>query len=198
MDFPLKTERLCLSSIVEDDIGRLIELCRQPESYLQYEEHDGEPAAESLLEHFQEYIEEAKTLPEKGGICFAVRYSGEIIGEVHLYLNYEHRREWEIGYRFFATHWGKGYAFEAVQAVLFYAFEHFNAHKVVAFLNAQNHRSHKLVKRLGMHYEGTLREARLIDGNYYDEYIYSMLESDFADNNKGQAQDEPAAPNNAF
>lgn len=46
----------------------------------------------------------------------------------------------------------------------------------IAFLNAENKRSEALCKRIGMVRDGCLRENRLLNGRYYDDYVYSILE----------------------
>ena len=56
----------------------------------------------------------------------------------------------EIGWRLAYEHWGKGYAQEAANTVIDYAFNALNLSEIVSFTYAGNHRSIKLMERLGM------------------------------------------------
>ncbi|MCG8639342.1 MAG: GNAT family N-acetyltransferase, partial [Desulfobacterales bacterium] len=87
-------------------------------------------------------------------------------------------REWEIGYALHPDHWGNGYASEAAKLLLKYAFENLNAHKVVGFCNADNKKSASLMERIGMKRDGILREGRILNNKWYDEYVYSILDKE--------------------
>jgi RimJ/RimL family protein N-acetyltransferase len=56
----------------------------------------------------------------------------------------------EIGWRLAFEHWGKGYATEAAKAVLTYAFGALGLEEVVSFTVPPNHRSRRVMERLGM------------------------------------------------
>jgi ribosomal-protein-alanine N-acetyltransferase len=101
------------------------------------------------------------------------------IGEVHFTCNWRETHEWEIGYKFLKEYWGAGFASEAVSAVINHAFKNFNVNRIVAFLNSKNKRSAALCERIGMLKECCLREAKLVKGIYYDEYIFSALKREF-------------------
>jgi len=81
------------------------------------------------------------------------RGSGEFIGFVGLAMP-----GWEsaftpcteIGWRLARSAWGKGYAAEAAHASLAMAFGPLGLHEVVSFTSTHNHRSRRLMERLGM------------------------------------------------
>ena len=64
----------------------------------------------------------------------------------------------EIGYRFKRTAWGKGYATEAATAVLNYGFDTVNLDEIVAVIHAENERSQRVIKKLGLISDG-MRKA---------------------------------------
>lgn len=57
----------------------------------------------------------------------------------------------EIGWRLAAEHWGHGYATEAAERVLQHAFSDVGLLDVVSFTTKSNHRSRRVMERLGMH-----------------------------------------------
>jgi RimJ/RimL family protein N-acetyltransferase len=56
----------------------------------------------------------------------------------------------EIGWRLAPEHWGVGYATEAAREVLKFAFVELRLGEVVSFAVANNHRSRRVMERIGM------------------------------------------------
>ena len=56
----------------------------------------------------------------------------------------------EIGWRLAPAHWGRGYATEAATALLTFAFGQVRLEEVVGFTNDDNHRSRRVMEKLGM------------------------------------------------
>ena len=173
MDNVITTNRLLLTPMNEGDIDFIIELEQRDESY-KYDS-DGAPTSDQVLKRCQWFIARTQALPDDGAIRWIVRKDNLMIGEVHFTCNYKRTHEWEIGYKFLKEYWGNGFASESVKAVMQYAFTHFNVNRISAFINAENDRSAALAERVRMKKEGCLREVRLINGIYYDEYIFSLL-----------------------
>lgn len=75
--------------------------------------------------------------------------------------------------------WHRGYATEAVHAVLAYGFKQRQLHRIYAphFLN--NPASGRVLRKVGMTYEGRMREHYRRFGEYVDVELYGMLEQDF-------------------
>ena len=58
----------------------------------------------------------------------------------------------EIGWRLAAAHWGQGYATEGARAVLRFGFETLGLNEIVSFTVPANHRSRRVMERIGMHH----------------------------------------------
>lgn len=58
----------------------------------------------------------------------------------------------EVGWRLAHEHWGKGYAPEGAQAALRYAFTQLKLDEVVSFTPVSNHRSRRVMEKIGMHH----------------------------------------------
>ncbi|MBU5439129.1 GNAT family N-acetyltransferase [Tissierella sp. MSJ-40] len=177
MELTLKTDRLLLHQITEEDFEFLIKLETRPEN--KKYEMEGIPQKDSIIKRCKGFIESTRGLPEEGAIRYIVyNEKNEMIGDVSLTCNWEKTKEWEIGYAFLSEYWGNGYATEAVRSVINFAFKELRIHKLMAFINSENTRSVALAKRIGMVQEGHMREARLIDGKWNDEFVFTLLETD--------------------
>lgn len=85
----------------------------------------------------------------------------------------------EIGYWIGVPYWGRGYAAEAGEAVIRYGFEDLNLNKIYAAYFTRNPASGGVLKKLGMSYEGTLRQHHKKWGEYVDAEMYSVLKRDW-------------------
>ena len=177
VEWGLETERLLLQEITEEDFDFIFELEARAESY-KYE-MGGRTLKDEVIKSCKYYIEAVRKLPEEGAIKFIVsNKKGEKLGAVSVWCNWEKTKEWEIGYKFLKEYWGNGYASEAVAKVVDFAFKELSIHKLMAFINYENKNSAALAKRIGMVQEGHMREARLIEGKWNDELVFTMLKTD--------------------
>ena len=72
----------------------------------------------------------------------------------------------ELGYVLHPDFWGKGYAFEAAEEVLRFGFEVLGLHRIEARFMDGNEASLRVMKRLGMSFEGYHRDAIFVKGRY--------------------------------
>ncbi len=59
----------------------------------------------------------------------------------------------EVGWRLAAEHWRLGYATEAARAVVAFGFEHVGLEEIVSFTVPANHRSRRVMEKLGMRHD---------------------------------------------
>ncbi|MFF2089235.1 GNAT family N-acetyltransferase [Paenibacillus sp. NPDC058174] len=87
----------------------------------------------------------------------------------------------ELGYCFHELHWGHGYASEAARALLSFGFGELNLHRIFATCRPDNIGSAKVMQKIGMRYEGHLREHMWHnkDNRWVDSHQYSILEQDY-------------------
>ncbi len=85
----------------------------------------------------------------------------------------------EIGYRLGIPHQGKGYVTEAAKALLAVLFNSFKVHKVIAYCVEQNQASWNVMQKLGMKREGCLREHSQLNGAWFDELVYGILQREY-------------------
>jgi len=73
-------------------------------------------------------------------------------------------REVELGYAFGQDYWGRGYATEACQAIVGYAFGTLGLRRLVNSVRCENHRSLRLLRRLGFRLEDNRADPAFVVG----------------------------------
>lgn len=63
----------------------------------------------------------------------------------------------DVGYAFLPPYWSQGYAFEAASAVLADARERLRLDRILAIVSPDNDSSIRLLERLGLRFEKTIR-----------------------------------------
>lgn len=104
-----------------------------------------------------------------------------LIGFVGLTITNSDLRQAELGYRLSRQYWGQGYATEAAQAMLAFGFTTLRLHRIAALCHPENLSSQRVMKKLGMQYEGHLREDFLNrDGTWRDSLLYAIIAHEWA------------------
>lgn len=104
---------------------------------------------------------------------------GALVGAVGLILDHTHGHA-ELGYWIGRPYWSLGYASEAAGAVVGWGFHHFALHRIHAAHFPANEASGRVLRKIGMGYEGQLREHVCKDGEYLDLECYGILRADWA------------------
>lgn len=110
---------------------------------------------------------------------FAVtlKKDGRIIGAVGLDIVRDHGRA-GLGYWFGRDYWGMGYATEAAGAMVEFGFNVLMLNKIHAEHFTDNPASGNVLKKIGMQYEGHMREHDFRFGQYKDIFAYGRLRRD--------------------
>lgn len=101
---------------------------------------------------------------------------GPAVGAIRIALSGV--RAAKLGYMVDADHWGRGYATDAVHTMINYAWDVLDLHRITAAVGPDNAASLAVVKRVGMTYEGRLRDHVFTNGDWRDSLLYSILRSD--------------------
>ena len=105
--------------------------------------------------------------------------SGRMIGTCGFTsIDLEHRKA-EIGYVINPDFQRRGYAPEAAGAVLKFAFEELEVNRVECRFMKENEASLLVMKKLGMTFEGYLRDAIFVKGEYRTVGVCSILKEEF-------------------
>jgi [ribosomal protein S5]-alanine N-acetyltransferase len=102
-----------------------------------------------------------------------------IVGAGELNLRDRRHRQGEISYIVHPNHWGNGHATQIARSLLAVAFDNRGCHRVFATCDPRNLASVAVLRNVGMHYEGRLRETMLLRDGWRDSDMFSILESEW-------------------
>ena len=142
-----ETERLRLRWLNTGDSKFILELVNEP-SWIQFIGEKGVNTPQDALR----YIEDGPVAMYRragfGLYMVELKESGEPIGICGL-IKRETFKDVDLGFAFRPRFWRKGYAFESAAAVMCYGKTVLGLRRIVAILSQDNHRSSKLLEKLG-------------------------------------------------
>ena len=81
----------------------------------------------------------------------------------------------KLGFAIRHSDWGRGYATDAARTLITFGFGELGLHRISAAAGPDNAASVAVIKRLGMTYEGRIRDHVFTDGAWRDSLLYSLL-----------------------
>lgn len=99
-----------------------------------------------------------------------------LIGRCGLGIRRPEHREAVVWYVLHPAQWRNGYSVEAVGALLEFGFKKLGLHRIWADCDPRNIASCTVAKRLGMKFEGHLRENYFLKAEWCDTAVYGILE----------------------
>lgn len=114
------------------------------------------------------------------GVTFAItlRETGAFMGAIS--LNFRHDAEnAEIGYWIGKPFWNQGYTTEAARAILAYGFQTLHLNRMFARHLVRNPASGRVMQKIGMQFEGRLRQHEKKWGNFEDLDYYGILRDEY-------------------
>ena len=151
----LETDRLILRWLEPGDAPFILELLNQP-SFLHFIGDRGV----GTIEEARKYIRQGpgRSYAEQGFGLYMVELKDDLkpIGMCGL-LRRETLEDVDLGFAFLPQFWGQGYAYESTKAVLAHGKADFDLKRIVAVTASDNQASIRLLERLGMRFERTIR-----------------------------------------
>lgn len=177
--FPeLKTDRLLLRKFQLSDAPDVQRLAGAKEvaagTFLPHPYEDGMA---------EQWITDQQRAHEGGtAVSFALTLadSATFIGSISLDMVQSHRHA-RLGYWLGVPYWNHGYGTEAVTAVLAYGFGQLNLNRIYAPHFLGNTASGRVLQKVGMTYEGRMREHYVRFDRFVDLELYGMLQRDFTE-----------------
>ncbi|PFA22563.1 MULTISPECIES: GNAT family N-acetyltransferase [Bacillus cereus group] len=96
----------------------------------------------------------------------------------------EHKAE--LAYALSRKYWGRGLATEAAQAFLEYGFTELHFNRIEAGCHTRNRQSEKVMKRLGMKYDQTIKDDLIVKGMYRDTKRYFITRDMYSEMSRGE------------
>jgi ribosomal-protein-alanine N-acetyltransferase len=172
----LETARLRLRAYTEADIPELLPLIgtREVAATTLRIPH---PYTEQNARDFFVLLEE----PGRLWLAITLRADGRMIGGIGLTVDQQHQRA-ELGYWLGVNHWGQGFATEAAREMLRHGFEDLALLRIFASHFKQNTASGRILRKLGMSYEGCQREHYRKWNEPVDSELYGILRKEWERN----------------
>lgn len=175
----IETSRLRLRPISLQDVDAVLSYASDPEwaRYL--------PVPQPYLrEHAEKFVAGQVLMDRERHPAWAVEYAGGVIGGINIRFDFANQVG-EMGYSLARSHWGQGLTTEAAQAVVDAAFLTYrDLRRVRAMADARNTGSLRVMEKIGMVREGTLRQNRLTRGESIDEVWCGILRSEWEERRK--------------
>lgn len=131
-------------------------------------------------EHFHNFIQGAKhRMLNHAELSCVIMENGQVAGRIGLYYIDQSNKIASIGYWLGESYQGKGIITRACKAIIKYGFTTMGLNRIEIKCAVENHKSQAIPERLGFSREGILRQAELLNGQFVDLYLYSMLKSEW-------------------
>ena len=130
----------------------------------------------------EEFIREQEAKFEHGeSMDFAIvhREHGFLVGAIGLGVEYRNNGSMQLGYWIGKPYWNQGYCTKAAHAVLKYGFDTLQLNRIFARHFGSNPTSGRVMQKIGMKYEGTMKEAIKKWGRFEDMACYAILRSEY-------------------
>lgn len=180
----LQTQRLILRAFTLADASRVQELAGERDvakmTYLLPHPYPAGLAETWIGSH-------AENLKKDKEAIFALveKATQTLIGSMGLRLVREHEKA-EVGFWIGKPYWGKGYATEALRAVIEFGFKELKLNRIFGLHFGENPASGRVMEKVGMKYEGCLRQHIKKWGTFQDAKIYAVLANEI----RGCAKEE--------
>lgn len=178
MNIILKTERLNLRPISENDIEKVFEL----QSLEQTSKFNTSKVPIDINEtkiNIGKWITENNKENIKH-FTFAVELINDnrFIGLIGLHLGKEHYKNAEVWFQFDYRFWNKGYATESLRKIIDFGFETLKLHRIEAGCAVDNVGSFSVLEKVGMLREAHTRKLLPLKSGWSDNYGYAILSND--------------------
>jgi RimJ/RimL family protein N-acetyltransferase/diadenosine tetraphosphate (Ap4A) HIT family hydrolase len=174
----LEGARILLRPIVEEDVEAIFEYCGDPEvsKFSTWQTHKTIQDSMALVKYARANYKRGNSEPY--GIVLKTNPK-KVIGTVGWFWNTQQHRSIEIAYALARPLWGKGLIVEAVKSLVNEALKTNDIHRISSRCISENKASQRVMEKLGMQFEGTLRQSMFIKGRFFDMTHLSMTKEEW-------------------
>ncbi|MBY0096861.1 GNAT family N-acetyltransferase [Mesobacillus maritimus] len=128
---------------------------------------------------FIDYLLEQYQINKKLLWGIQLKETSKLIGTIEFVTFETAHNKAEIAYVLSEDYWGDGIMTEAAKEVIKFGFKSLNLTRIQARTFKENIGSQKVLNKIGMTYEGTLRKSMFIKGDYQDINMFSVLNEEY-------------------
>lgn len=174
----LGTDRLILRRFTLADAGAMYDNWASEDAvteYLTWPAHGDVDVTRAVLSYWIKGYES----PDFYQWAIELKALGQVVGSVSVVTQKPAAESCELGWCLGTRWWGQGIMPEAGRAVLGFLFDQVGFARVAAAHAVGNPKSGRVMEKLGMRYEGTLRQAGRCNRGVVDEVWYAILKDEF-------------------
>ena len=175
----LETERLILRKTFESDYEPMFRNWANDERVTKFLTWAPYESAEQLKNTYHQYLLENQQKIDSYDWKIVLKESGEPIGSIGVVNIKEDIEEAEIGYCLGADWWHMGIMTEAFERVIKFLFEDVGVNRITAEHDPRNPHSGDVMKKCGLRFEGTFRQAGRNMQGICDVSHYAILKEDY-------------------
>jgi len=175
-----ETERLILRKLMPSDADDIFAYATDDEvtKYTTWDTHNTIDQAKAFIKFTLDRNEK----DEAADWGIILKETGRLIGAMGLYKYNKNDSCVELGYVLARPFWGKALMPEAVNRVLKFAFEEMKINRVECYHFFPNEKSGRVMQKVGMTFEGIIREKIFAKGIFCDVKQYAILKKDWEEN----------------
>jgi RimJ/RimL family protein N-acetyltransferase len=135
----------------------------------------------ATIDGYQRFIEWAQREREAGtGMCFGIVPAGTdtVVGLFQIHQTEARFATGEWGFALGSAYWGRGLFSEGARLVLDFVFDVVGVHRLEARAAVHNGRGNGALRKVGALQEGILRRSLLRNGEYLDQVLWAIIDSD--------------------
>ena len=174
----LETDRLILRPFVKEDREPMYRNWQNdPEvtKYLRWSAHEDPFVTQTVLGSWLSQYQD----PRFYQWAIVEKSIGEPIGSISVVDMNERTDTVHIGYCIGRRWWHRGFTSEAMGALIPFFFRQVKANRIESQHDPNNPNSGAVMRKCGMHYEGTLRQADWSNQGIVDAAMYSILAREY-------------------
>jgi RimJ/RimL family protein N-acetyltransferase len=170
----LQGERVRLRPVQPGDLPKFAEWLGDPEVRRWLAALNEAPTLQDEVE----WYEDSRANPDN--VLWSIEtLDGRLIGTTELRVTpYARRAELGIAIQD-KTQWNRGYGTETIRLLLEYGFEDLQLNRIELTVDEQNARGRRCYEKCGFTEEGLLRQHRLVDGQFGNTVMMSILRSEW-------------------
>ena len=116
---------------------------------------------------------------EAASLVIELKAERKVIGTIGFMWVQRENAAAEVGYSLAQAYWNQGIMSEALAAVVKYAFTQLHLNRIEAQHEVDNPASGRVMRKVGMVKEGTLRQRLFNKGKFVDVDLYAILREDY-------------------
>jgi len=177
---PITTNRLLLDRFREEDWRDFYQIEISQEQH-RFTAEAFNPSSSASTEEYIKNLSSINYDKQETGFLLAIRRreSSGLIGFIGFQNgSLAHNAQAEVFYSIYRDFWGRGFGTEALQGMVRFGFEIIGLHRIVAYCDADNQASKRMMEKAGMNLESRFRKDRMRNGQWADGLGYAILNGD--------------------